>query len=88
MEDVIEDDEIPSSVTKQIDDFFIDQYMSNIVKDELLCNYEFYAQREVLAMDLNEYDCTKLGTKTCVYEGSPLMFCDEHYPLVAAKNHQ
>ena len=53
-----------------------------------LCNYEFYAQREGLAMDLNEYDCTKLSTKTCIYEGSHLMFCDEHYPLVAAKNHQ
>ena len=59
--------------------------MSNTVKDEL-CNYGFYAKKEGLAMDLNEYDCTKLGTKTCIYEGSPLMFCDEHYPLVATKN--
>lgn len=43
-------------------------------------------------MDLNEYDCTRFGTKTFVYKGSPLMFCDEHYLLVsaaeAAKNQQ
>ncbi len=57
--------------------------LNNIVKGEI-CNYGFYAKKEGLGLDLNEYDCTKLGTKTFVYNGSRLMFCHEHYLLVSA----